>query len=98
MDEATLRGYIERHGDAAVRGDTDALAADFSDELRPKLPELVQALPQPITEVEILSVDMGDPSSVAMVRYSGHDSGVTIRQSWQEQGERPVVAHAEPAS
>jgi hypothetical protein len=66
MDEATLRGYIERHADAAVRGDMDALAADFTEELRPQLPRIAQALPQPITKAELLSLDIGDPLSVAM--------------------------------
>jgi hypothetical protein len=76
----------------------DAVAADFADELRPQLPQIAQALPQPVTKVEILSLDMGDTSSVAMVRYSGDNGGVTIRQTWQDRGGRPVVVHAEPAS
>ena len=89
MDEATLRGCIDRHADAAIRGDMDALAADFSDELRPQLPQIAQALPAAWTGAEVLSVDMGEPVSVAMVRYSGDSGGVTIRQNWQDQGGVP---------
>jgi hypothetical protein len=44
-----------------------------------------------------LSVEVGDPVSVAMIRYSG--SGVvTIRSEWQDEGGRPVIVRAEAAS
>jgi hypothetical protein len=98
MDNATTRDHIQKHADAIVRGDMDTVGADFSDELRPSLPQLAQALPQPVTSAEVLSVDIGDPTSVAMIRYSGDDSSVTIRSQWQDVGgEHPVIIQAEPA-
>jgi hypothetical protein len=45
----------------------------------------------------VLSVDIGDTESWAMIRYSGDTGNVTIRSRWQEQGGRPVIVHAEPA-
>jgi hypothetical protein len=97
MDESTTRDHIQKHADAVVRGDMDALVADFSEELRPQLPALAQALPQPVTQAEVLSIDLGDPVSVAMIRYSGSDTGVTIRSEWAgDQDGRPVIVKVEP--
>jgi len=97
MDEATTRDHIQKHADAVVRGDMDAVTADFSEELRPQLPQLGRALPRPVIAAEVLSVEIGDPVSVAMIRYSGADGEVTIRSGWQEEGGRPVIVQAAPA-
>jgi hypothetical protein len=48
--------------------------------------------PQPVT-----GADVGDTESVVMIRCSGDSGDVTIRSRWQDQGGRPVIAHAEPA-
>jgi hypothetical protein len=98
MDEATTRDHIQRHADAVVRGDMDAVVADFSKELQPRAPQILQALPQPVTNAEVLRVDIGDPGSAALIRYSGSSSAVTVRSVWQEEGGRPVIVQAEPAS
>lgn len=98
MDDATTRDHIQKHADALVRGDMGTVADDFSEELRPQLPQLAQALPQPVTSAEVLSVDVSDQMSVAMIRYSGDTGGVTIRSQWQDLGgAHPVIVHAEPA-
>ena len=96
MDEATTRDHVQKHADAVVQGDMDAVTADFAEELRPQLPQIARALPQPVTKAEVLSVDIGDPS-VAMIRYSGSSGGVTIRSEWQDEGGRPVIVRVEPA-
>jgi hypothetical protein len=97
MDEATTRDHIQQHADAVARGDMDAVVADFAEELRPEVPQIAQALlPESVTKAEVLSVDVGDPVSVAMIRYSG-SSVVTIRSTWQDEGGRPVIVQAEPA-
>ena len=51
--------HINQHADAVVRGDMDAVVADFTENLQPHVP-LSQALPQPVTAAEVLSVDVGD--------------------------------------
>jgi hypothetical protein len=96
MDDASTRTYIESHADAVVRGDMDAIIADFSEELRPQVPELAQVLPQPTTAADVQSIEIGDDESVSTIRYSGEDSAVTIRARWSEQAGRPVIVHAEP--
>jgi hypothetical protein len=97
MDENTIRDQIQEHADAVVRGDMDTVTADFSEELRPRVPQLAQALPRPVTSAEVLSVEIGDPASTAMIRYSGTSGAVTIRSKWEDEGGRPVIVHVEPA-
>jgi hypothetical protein len=97
MDEQETRDHIKEHADAVVRGDMDAVVADFSQALRPQVPQIAQALPQPVTGADILSVEVGATESVSMINYSGETSDVTIRARWQDEGGRPVIVHAEPA-
>jgi hypothetical protein len=98
MDEAETRDYINQHADAVVRGDMDAILADFSEELRPNAPQIVnEVLPQPVTGAEVLNIDVRDSETVAMIRYSG-DGELTVRSRWQEEAGRPVIVHAEPVS
>jgi hypothetical protein len=96
MDDATTRSHVQEHADSVVRGDMDAVVADFSEELRPQVPQIAQALPQPVISAEVLSVDVGDAESVAMIRYSGESREVTIRSRWQEIDGRPLIVHGEP--
>jgi hypothetical protein len=98
MDDAATRDHIQAHADAVVRGDMGTIVDDFSEELRPQLPQLASALPQPVTSAEVLSVEIGDPVSVAMIRYVGDTGDVTIRSQWQDLGgAHPVIVHAEAA-
>lgn len=97
MDDQQTRDHIDQHAAAVVRGDMDAIVADFAEDLRPQVPQIAQALPQPVTGADVLSVDVGETESVAMIRYSGASGDVTIRSRWQDQGGRPVIVHAEPA-
>ena len=96
MDEQQTRDHIQQHADSVVRGDMDAVVADFTEGMRPHVPEIATALPQPVTAADVLSVDVGEPESIATIRYSGDDSAVTIRSRWQDEGGRPVIVHAEP--
>ncbi len=96
MDEASTRSHIESHAEAVVHGDMDAIVADFSEELRPRLPELAQALPQPTTSSDIQSVEIGEDEAESTITYSGESSSVTIRATWREEGDRPVIVQAEP--
>ena len=98
MDETQTSDHINKHADAVVRGDMDAILADFSEELRPGVPHIIQeVLPQPVTAAEVQSVDVGDSEAVALIRYSG-DGEITVRSRWQEQAGRPLIVHAEPVS
>jgi hypothetical protein len=96
MDESSAKRHIEAHADAVVSGDQEALLADFSEDLRPQLPQLAQMLPQPVTSSEIQDIQIGTEESVSTIKYSGADSSVTIRAEWRDESGRPVIVHAEP--
>jgi hypothetical protein len=98
MDDQQTRDQIKQHAEAVVRGDMDTVVADFTEGLRPHVPEIAKALPLPVTSAEVLSIDVGDSEAVAMIRYSGDTGEVTIRSRWQVEGGRPVIMHAEPAA
>jgi hypothetical protein len=98
MDEQRTHDQVEKHADAVVRGDMDAVVADFTEGLRPHVGEIAQALPQPVTSAKVLSLEVGESESIAMIRYSGDSSEVTIRSRWQDEGGRAVIVHAEPAT
>jgi hypothetical protein len=97
MDDQQTRQQIQEHADAVLRGDMSTVVADFSEGLRPHVAELAQALPSPVTEAEVVSVEVGEDDTVAHIRYAGADREVTIRSRWQDEGGRPVIVHAEPA-
>lgn len=97
MNETQAREHIDKHAKAVVDGDMDALAADFSEELRPQLPQLAKNLPQPVTAADVLNVDAEPDEAVALIRYSGGGGELTIRSRWREEGGRPVIVQAEPA-
>lgn len=98
MDNQRTRDHIKQHADAVVRGDMDAVVADFTGTLQPHVPQIAQALPQPVTGAEVLSVDVGETETVAMICYSGNTGDVRIRSRWQDEGGRPVIVQAEPAA
>jgi hypothetical protein len=97
MDEARTCSHVEQHAAAVERGDMDAVVADFSEDLRPHVPQIAEALPQPVTAADVLSVEIGEGESVALIRYSGDSDEVTIRSRWQDRDGRPVIVAAEPA-
>ena len=67
MDEASTREHVTQHADAVARGDIEAVTADFSQALRPQVPQIAQVLPQPVTAADVLSVEVGDAESVALM-------------------------------
>ena len=98
MDDARTREQVQAHAAAVEPGDVDAVVADFNESMRPQVPQLVQALPQRVTRAEVLTVDVGETESVAMIRYSGDSGAVTVRSRWAGEGGRAVIVAAEPAA
>jgi hypothetical protein len=96
MDEQKTRSQIQEHADAVVRGDMDAVTADFSEELRPQVPQIGQALPLPVKAAEVLGIEIGEDESVAEIQYSGDSGEVTIRSHWRSIDGRPTIVGAEP--
>jgi hypothetical protein len=96
-EQEKTRSHIQERADAVVRGDMETVVADFSKELRPDVPQLAQALAQPVTSAEVLGVEVGDRESVARIRYSGDSGEVIIQTQWREVDGRPAIVHAELA-
>ena len=94
MNDASVREHVDRHAGALVRGDMDAVMADFSEDLRSRVPALAQALPQPVTSAEVLRIHVAEPESEATIRYSGESSAVTIVSRWRDVDRSPVIVHA----
>jgi hypothetical protein len=46
----------------------------------------------------VVSLEVGDSESVAVIRYTGEDSELTVRSYWQDRGSRPLIVRAEPLS
>jgi len=98
MDAGSIRRHIRRHADAVVHGLWSTVAADFAEGLRLQVPQIIEGFPRPaVTSAEVLSVEIGEPDSVAMIRYSGESGEVTLRSRWQDRGgEHPVIVQIEP--
>ena len=97
MDEATFRDYVQKHADAVQSGDVNALTDDFAAEMRPQIPEIAKSLPQPVTAAEVLSVETGEETSYAQIKYTGQgEEVVTIRSEWRDEGDRPRIVGGAP--
>ena len=96
MTEDLVRRHAEAHADNVVKGDINALIADFSPEMLPRAGELAGAMPQTVRSAEVVSVDLTTDPVVVHIRYTGDDKVVTIRSEWTGT-ERPVITAAAPA-
>jgi hypothetical protein len=96
MDDAKTRSCIQDHADSVVRGDMEAVIADFAEELRPQVPQIARSLPRPVRSAEVVSVEVGEEESVAHIHYTGDSGEVTIRSHWREVDGRPSIVAGEP--
>jgi hypothetical protein len=91
MDEDTVRSSAQAAGDALVAGDTEAVIAILSDELKRNLGEVVALLPLPATEVTIASIDRGASSYVVVMRVVGETSEVELQTRWKDRDGEPRI-------
>jgi hypothetical protein len=97
MNEVPVRKHAEAHAKAVVDGDFDAVTADFIDDLKPSVPEIGKVLPRPVTDAEVLKVDVGEDQSTVEIRYAGNEGeSVTIRSIWEDRDGRPMIVAGEP--
>lgn len=96
MDQDQTREHVQAHADAVVRGDMQSVTDDFIEELRPQVPEIARSLPAPVKSAEVVSIEVGDEESVAMIRYVGDQGEVTIRSHWRTVDGRPSIVAGEP--
>ena len=97
MDESKAQQAIQEHADAVVAGDFDRVVADFTEGLRPQVPQLAQVLPQPVESAQVLSVEPEGDAAIAQIQYSGAGKEVTIQTRWTEESDGTVrIQHGEP--
>jgi hypothetical protein len=97
MDQATMQERAEAHGQAVVRGDFDAVAADIIEEMHPQLPAVAELLPQPTTQADVLRCDVEDDHAIVEIRYSNDDKSITLRSRWEDRDGTVLIVEAAPA-
>ena len=78
--------------DALVAGDIERATADFSEQLRRNLGEVLMLLPLPATAATVESVERGPSSYTVMLRIVGASEEAEVQTRWKDRdGELQVV-------
>ena len=92
MDEQEVRERAEAVCAALVVGDVPRMTEDLSEELRPKLGEVLALLPLPATEATVELIERGGGTGYAViVRLVGETEEVRIQTRWKDRGGRPTI-------
>jgi hypothetical protein len=95
MEDQDVRARAEALCAALVAGDIDAATADFSDELRRNLGEVIALLPLPATAASVTSVERGGTSAfVAVLELVGETETVQVQTRWKDRDGHPTVIEA----
>jgi len=91
MDEPAVREHAQAFCDALVTGDVDRAIADFSEELKRNLGEVVALLPLPAIEVEIASVERGSSALVLQLHVVGETADDELQTRWKDRDGTPRI-------
>jgi hypothetical protein len=94
MDEQAVREHARAFCDAIVAGDVERATADFSNELRRNLGEVLAMLPLPANEATVESVEHGGSGYNVVVRLAGENDEVMIQTRWKDRDGQPTVVEA----
>lgn len=95
MEEQDVRARAEALCAALVTGDIEQATADFSDELRRNLGEVIALLPLPATAASVESVERGGSSAfVAVLELVGETETVQVQTRWKDRDGQPTVIEA----
>jgi hypothetical protein len=94
MDEQDVRTRAQAICEALVAGNIELATADFSQELRRNLGEVVALLPLPASEATIESLDHGGAGYNVIMRLVGETEEVLIQTRWKDRAGRPTVVEA----
>lgn len=92
MDEQDVRTRAEALCEAIVAGDMERATADFSEELRRNLGEVISLLPLPASEATIESIERGGTSGfTATLRLVGETEEAQMVTRWKDRDGTPTV-------
>jgi hypothetical protein len=94
MNEDDVRERAQAMCDALVAGDVERATADFSEQLRHNLGEVLVLLPLPATEATVESVELGASSYTVMLRVVGATEEVEVQTRWKDREGEPKVVEA----
>lgn len=96
MDEVPTRKHAEAHAKAVVDNELDSVTNDFVPEMRGKVSEIAKQLPNPVTDAEVVRLDMEDDHATVQITYSNDDESLTIETRWEERDGRPMIVEGKP--
>ena len=98
MDEQAVRSRAQALCDALVAGDVELATADFSDELRRHLGEVLALLPLPSSEAAVDSIEHGGSGYNIILRFVGETEEVRIQTRWKDRDGRATMVEASHVS
>ena len=94
MHDDDVREHAQALCDALVSGDVDRAIADFSEQLRRNLGEVLALLPLPATEASVESVEHGASGYNVTLRVVGDSDEVEVQTRWKDRDGEPTVVEA----
>lgn len=94
MNDDDVREHAQAMCEALVAGDIERATADFSDQLRRNLGEVLILLPLPASDATVVSVERGASSYTVMLRVVGASEEVELQTRWKDHDGTPSVVEA----
>jgi hypothetical protein len=94
MNDDDVRERAQALCDALVAGDVERATANFSEQLRRNLGEVLALLPLPASEATVESVERGASSYNVMLRVIGAIEEVELQTRWKDHDGEPTVVEA----
>jgi hypothetical protein len=94
MNDDDVREHAQSMCDALVAGDVERAIADFSEQLRRNLGEVLALLPLPATEASIESIEHGASGYTVTLRVVGASEEVEVQTRWKDRDGEPKVVEA----
>jgi hypothetical protein len=94
MNDDDVRQHAQAMCDALVAGDVERATADFSEQLRHNLGEVLAILPLPATEASIESFEHGASGYNVTLRVVSASEEVEVQTRWKDREGEPKVVEA----
>ncbi len=95
MDEQTVREAAETHARATVERDYGTAGSFLSEEAKAQAGEVMQAMPRPLTDSEVVSVESSGEGTTCRIRYSGESGATTVDSHWEDADGSPTIVRLE---